>query len=183
MNTITHALVSYDIASGFFHTRRERVAVTLSGILPDLDGLGAPLEILFKDKFPVYSLIHHTFGHTLWAALFLSLGVYLWCGRRLRAALAAFGVVHLHFLCDLLGSGGPDGSNWGIPYLWPIPDSTVEWSGQWALNAWPNIALTMAALAWLFFVAWKRGYSILEMGSIRADRVFVQTLRNRFGEP
>ena len=183
MHTITHAIISYDIAAVLFNDRRERGAVTLAGILPDIDGIGAPIEIIFREKLPVYSLVHHTFGHTIFAALLVSLGVFFWCRRRLRPALLALIVIHLHLLCDFVGAGGPDGSNWGIPYLWPLSRHVIEWAGQWKLNAWPNIALTLLALAWLFHFAWRRGYSLLEFISRRADRAFVEALRSRFGDP
>ena len=40
-----------------------------------------------------------------------------------------------------------------------------------------------AALAATFFLAWKRGFSPLEMVSEPAHRLFVQTLRRRFPPP
>ena len=59
----------------------------------------------------------------------------------------------------------------------------ADLGGQWALNAWPNFLVTGGALALTFFLAWKRGFSPLEMISGRADRVLVDALRDRFGYP
>ena len=91
---------------------------------------------------------------------------------------------HLHLLCDLVGARGPEGEQWPIPYLLPFSRAwDLTWSGQWALNAWPNFVLTLAALAATLFWAWKRGYSPLEIFSTRADRALVAALRRRFAEP
>ena len=57
----------------------------------------------------------------------------------------------------------------------------IMWSGQWALNAWPNFAITTGLLALTFVLAWKKGFSPLEMVSVRADGKFVEALRARFG--
>ena len=92
----------------------------------------------------------------------------------------AFLAFHLHLLFDLFGSRSPDGYQWPIHYLWPFSDFwQFTWSGQWELNAWPNFVITGAALVITFLLAWKRGYSPLEIVSERADRAFVETLRNQ----
>jgi hypothetical protein len=60
-------------------------------------------------------------------------------------------------------------------YIW------CPWNGlEWELNAWPNFVITGAALLATLFLAWKRGYSPLEMFSARADKAFVETLWSRF---
>lgn len=91
---------------------------------------------------------------------------------------------HLHLLGDLIGARGPDGEQWPIPYLSPFSTAWHwTWSGQWALNAWPNMAITASVIAFALWSAWKRGFSPLEMISARADRAFVAALRNRFPLP
>jgi hypothetical protein len=88
---------------------------------------------------------------------------------------------HLHLLCDVVGARGPDGYQWPIPYLLPF-SSSVQWTwhGQWALNAWQNMLITVAALIATFILAHRRGYSPLEMISAKVDRIVVQAIRNRF---
>jgi hypothetical protein len=54
-------------------------------------------------------------------------------------------------------------------------------AGQWALNAWPNFAITAALLAATLYFAIKKGFSPLELISAKADRAFVETLRSRLG--
>ena len=96
-------------------------------------------------------------------------------------ALAAF---HLHLLGDLVGSKGPEGYQWPIPYLLPFSDRwQITWNGQWELNAWPNILLTAIFLVVTIYLACKRGYSPLELISKRLDDAFVAALRKRFSVP
>ena len=87
----------------------------------------------------------------------------------------------LHLFEDVMGSRGPDGYQWPIPYLAPFsPALRLTWSGQWNLNAWPNIILTFLLLMVTFWLAWRRGFSPLEMISSKADSVLVGALRRRF---
>ena len=185
MNPVTHYLTGWLIANtteGLI--RRDRALVTLAGVAPDLDGLGIVAEklTLGSDR-PLYwwSSYHHTLGHNLGFGLLVVLAYLLLATRRRLAALLAVASFHAHLLGDILGARGPDGEQWPIPYLLPFSRAwDLSWDGQWALNAWPNFALTLAALALTFFLAWKRGYSPLEMVSTSADKAFVDTLRRRF---
>jgi hypothetical protein len=53
------------------------------------------------------------------------------------------------------------------------------WQGQWLLNSWQNITLTVLLLMITFWLARERGYSPLEMLSTRVDAAFVAVLRRR----
>ena len=89
-------------------------------------------------------------------------------------------VRHIYALGDLVGSRGPDGHDWPIPYLVPFADVELRWSGQWALNAWPNLlatGLAMLAIAWL---GARRGRTPMEIISPRLDAVVVARLRTWF---
>ena len=93
-------------------------------------------------------------------------------------ALVAF---HLHLLEDLVGSRGRDGFNWPIPYLFPFSNRWIcMWGGQWKVDAWPNIAFTIALLFGTVWMAVKRGFSPLDIFSPTADRSVVAALRKRF---
>jgi membrane-bound metal-dependent hydrolase YbcI (DUF457 family) len=185
VNPVTHFLVSWDVANAAELDRRERAIVTLAGVSPDLDGLGAILEILTRHSaHPLnwFSEYHHVLGHNLGFALVVTGACFLLATRRWKTAALAFLSFHLHLLCDVVGARGPDGDQWPIPYLSPFSQAWQwEWSGQWALNAWQNFAITGAALLLLFYLAWSRGHSPLEMVSLKADAAFVATLRKRFG--
>jgi membrane-bound metal-dependent hydrolase YbcI (DUF457 family) len=183
MSPATHFLVGWMVANSTELNRRERAAVAVAGVIPDLDGLGIVAEVLTRGTshpLPWFSQYHHTLHNLSFALLVSALSFWL-AQRRWKTAALAFLSFHLHLLGDLVGARGPDGYQWPIPYLLPFSRAWEwTWEGQWALNAWPNFVLTIALLLATFYLAWKRGFSILEMLSTRADQALVRTLRARF---
>ncbi|MBN8524938.1 MAG: metal-dependent hydrolase [Planctomycetes bacterium] len=166
MHIATHAMLSWLLAEAAPQQRfdrRARAAIALAGIAPDLDGLGAPVEILSKGALPWFTDYHHRILHNGLAAVAVAVLAWAWCRRDWRVGLMAFVAMHLHFLCDLLGSRGPDGHDWPIPYLAPFSGWELRWSGQWALNAWPNIAVTLAALVAISWLGARRGRTPVEI--------------------
>jgi membrane-bound metal-dependent hydrolase YbcI (DUF457 family) len=186
LNPITHALASWCLAESAPRlTNRGRGIVVLAGIAPDVDGVGIVPELLTRNgPHPLlwYSDYHHLLAHNLSFACLAGFAAALAArGNRALTASLAFLAVHLHFLCDIAGSRGPDGYQWPIPYLYPFSRRPeLGWAGQWRLNGWQNIAITLALLAVTFALAWRRGYSPIGLLSSRADRAFVTTLRARF---
>jgi hypothetical protein len=187
VSPITHLLVGWTVATAARLEPRDRALVALASVVPDLDGLGIVVDLATAKTGHAtewWGAYHHTLAHNLAAALVATAAAATLARRRVLASALVFLSFHLHLLGDLAGSRGPDGYQWPIPYLTPFSEGlALVWSGQWALNAWPNFALTGVLLAWAFHVAWKRGVSPLEMLSQRADRAFVQALRQRFGSP
>jgi inner membrane protein len=185
MSPVTHFLTGWIVANGSSQINsRERAIITLAGIAPDLDGLGIIPELLTRDSAtPLlwYSQYHHLVGHNLLFGLLLAFIAYSLSVRKAITVMLTILSFHLHLLSDLVGSRGADGYQWPIVYLWPFTNSWQwSWSGQWELNAWPNYVVTIAGLVVVFWLAWKRGYSPLEMISKRVDDAFVRTLRRRF---
>jgi len=163
---------------------RERLAVTIAGVAPDLDGAGLIAELLTRHSaHPLlwWSDYHHVFGHNLCFGVLAAGGCWAATGRRWRTAAVALFSVHLHLLGDLVGARGPDGDQWPIPYLWPWSGAwRWMWQGQWALNAWPNFLLTFILIAFALSIAWRRGVTPLELLWPRAHRALVATLQRRF---
>ena len=185
MNPATHLLIGWSIANTCNINRRERALVTIVGVIPDIDGAGFFIDFITSDQYPsLYIKYHHILGHNICFGLLLFL-IALWLSRRrIVTALLVFLSFHIHLLADLAGSMGPDGYQWPIPYLLPFSNAwQLVWSGQWELNAWPNFAITFTTILMMFYIAWKRGVSPLEIVSIKANNSFVAVLRNRFGEP
>jgi hypothetical protein len=187
MHAITHLLTGWLVANGANLERRDRAIVTIASIVPDIDGAGIVAELATRNsshELYWWSEYHHVLGHNLVFGVAVTVAASLAARRRFTTALLAFVVFHLHLLSDLVGSKGPDGYEWPIPYFYPFSgEIELTWSGQWALNAWPNILLTIVLLALTLYLAWRRGFSVLEMASSRADAGFVAALRRRFGVP
>jgi inner membrane protein len=164
-------------------TARERLLITLAGVVPDIDGLGAIPDWLTRNSvYPLawFSTYHHRL-HNLALGLVAAGVSFALARHRWVTGLLALLSFHIHLLEDLLGGRGPDGYQWPIPYLTPFSKAIeFTWHGQWGLNAWPNFVITFGLLLAAFCLAWSRGYSPLEMLSVRSDKAFVAALRHRF---
>jgi hypothetical protein len=184
MSPITHFFIGWLVATPTKLNSRERSIIAFSGVIPDLDGLGIVAEVLTKNTaYPLlwWSDYHHILGHNIGFALLVLLLATWFSTHRVLTAVLAFISFHVHLLADLVGSRSPAGYQWPIPYLLPFSSSwQLTWSGQWQLNAWPNFLVTGIALFLILFLAHKRGYSIVGVFSLSADKAFVDTLRKRF---
>lgn len=187
MNPITHALAGWLVANAAVLDRRDRMIVTAASVAPDVDGLGLVVDLATRSgSSPTqwFAEYHHILTHNLLFALLVGIASLILTKRRGLTVFLVLFAFHLHLLGDLIGARGPapEGYQWPILYMWPLSEAVAwTWRGQWELNAWPNFLITMAALLLTIFLAWKRGYSPLEMLSGKADSAFVTTLRNRFG--
>ena len=186
MSPITHLLVGWSALERALPTRRDKALVVVAGLAPDLDGLGIVADFATRTlglpETDYYQTYHRIYGHGLPAALLIAAVCSAFAARGQRAWVALWSLVavHLHFLCDILGSRGSGLEDlWGIYYFAPFsltPEMT--WSGQWPLVGWQNMALTAALLLVVAARATRTGYSPLVIFSERADATFVATLRN-----
>ncbi len=187
MNLITHLLTGWALANAVPLDRRDRAIVTIASIAPDVDGLGIVVEHTpLNEIIPLhlFSDYHHVLAHNLGFGLLMFIIALIINRRKLLAPSMVFVVFHIHLLADIVGSRGPDGYQWPIPYLLPFSaNCQVVWKGQWALVSWQNIAITIILMGLTIQLAWKRGYSPVEMISERADAKIIETLRARFGMP
>ena len=181
MSPVTHYLTGWVFANTAKLTPRDRALVTWACVAPDIDGLGIIPELLTRNSaHPLlwFSEYHHSW-HTLLFSLIVAVVAFVLARERVKTAMLALISFHIHLIEDLLGSRGPDGYQWPIPYLKPFsPFHQWTWRGQWVLNGWQNIFLTMILLIITFWLAWLRGYSPIEMFSKRADTAFVSTIRS-----
>jgi membrane-bound metal-dependent hydrolase YbcI (DUF457 family) len=166
------------------HNRRDRILITAAGVAPDLDGLGIIPEVLTRGSahpLPWFTEYHHVLGHNLGFALVVAAFVAIVAREKTLGSVLAFVAFQLHLFCDLIGARGPEGYQWPIPLLSPFSDRLqLVWPGQWALNAWPNFAITIALLIAAVALAVKRGHSPVELVSSKADGLVVAALRKRF---
>jgi len=185
MSPITHFFMGWAVAnSAPSLSKRERAMVTWASVVPDLDGLGIIADRLTRNSsHPLnwWGNYHHTLGHNLGFAIVVAAIAGIFATQRLKTMLLVLLSFHLHLLADLVGARGPDGDQWPIPYLLPFSKHVqLVWSGQWALNAWPNFLITGVLIGVMFIFARQRGFSPLEMVSGKADAIFVHALRTRF---
>jgi inner membrane protein len=183
MSPVTHFFSGWVLANCAQLNRKDRALVTLACVIPDIDGLGIIPELLTRNSaHPLlwFTLYHHSL-HNLAFALVVAALAFALATRKWTTGLFALLSFHLHLFEDLIGSRGPDGYQWPIPYLQPFSAALqLSWRGQWGLNAWPNVVLTIALLVITLWLAWRRGFSPLEMISARADASLVSVLRQRF---
>ena len=182
MSPVTHFLSGWVLANCARLDRKERELVTFACVVPDVDGLGIIPELLTRNSaHPLlwFTLYHHSL-HTLAFALIVAALSYAFAAQKWKTATLVLLSFHLHLFEDLLGSRGPEGYQWPIPYLMPFSSRfQLSWQGQWGLNNWPNVAITIVLLSITMWLAWRRGRSPLEMISAKADAALVTTLRQR----
>ena len=184
MSPITHFLMGWAVAnSAPSLSKRERALVTWASVVPDIDGLGIIADRVTRNSnHPLnwWGDYHHTLGHNFGFAIVVAAIAAIFAKQRVKTTLLVLLSFHLHLLADLVGARGPDGDQWPIPYLLPFSKHMqLAWSGQWALNAWPNMVITAGLIGVMLILARQRGFSPLEMVSSRADAVFVRALRTR----
>ena len=185
MNPVTHFLAGWAAGLPFDLSRRERALVAAASVSPDIDGLPVLLDLAGRHSpwnMEYWSSFHHSL-HNIVFAIVVSLVCMALAKRRYVMAGLAFLVANLHYLCDIVGSRGPDGYHWPVPYLMPFSDwwqLSVPW--QWELNAWPNVLITAVLMCVAIYYAWRRGYSPVGLFSTRADNAFTEILAARFGK-
>ncbi|MBF0189443.1 MAG: metal-dependent hydrolase [Magnetococcales bacterium] len=186
MGPLTHALLGWTTANthpGL--TRRERIWITVAGVVPDLDGLGI-LAPLFTDgalsSIDGYLRWHHVVAHNILFAVLFAAVAWAVTGRRLWTFVLTLISMHLHFLGDLAGSRGPDSYDiWPIYYLLPFSDVAWSWHGQWPLVSWQNTVTTLILIMIAVGIVMRYGRSPVELFSVKRDQPVVEAIQRRLG--
>jgi hypothetical protein len=152
MSPITHFLASWSLNEALRLRARDLALATWCGVLPDADGLGVLADgvnqLLGRPNSWYYGRYHHALLHNILAAVSIPLVLSIFAANRVRTLHLGLVAVHLHLLCDVVGSRGPGADDfWPLSYLAPFSEhGTIQWPGQWPLNAWPIIKplLTLA---------------------------------------
>lgn len=189
MSPITHGLLSWVLAERSLKNERDVALVTVAGLAPDIDSLGIVVDLtnswLGRPPTDYYASLHHWLFHGVAGALAISTVVALQAKDKVKVFSLSLLVFHLHLLCDVVGSRGPDPSEgiWPIYYLGPFSrhDMVIAWANQWLLNGWQNISLTVLLLGWTFYVTWRWARSPLSPWIPKAHHHLVEALRGRFG--
>jgi len=185
VSPVTHFFIGWALANSVPSLdKRERALVTWASVVPDIDGLGIIADRLTRNSaHPLnwWGEYHHALCHNLGFAIVVAVIASVLARQRLKTTILVFISFHLHLIGDLVGARGPDGDQWPIPYLLPFSKNVhLVWSGQWALNAWPNMLITAVLICFALMWARQRGFSPLEMISTRFDSGFVRAIRGLF---
>lgn len=135
MNPIEHFLIGWCVANtSTTLTQRERLLVTAAAVVPDIDGLGMPVELLTRNtSHPLlwWTEYHHVLAHNVGAAIVVTALAFALSSHRLLTAALALLSFHTHIIGDIVGARGPDGYQWPIPYLLPFSKAwQLQWDGQ-----------------------------------------------------
>ena len=139
---------------------RERFFCMIAAFAPDIDGL----SIIGGREF--YYDWHHVLLHNLLFAVVFS-GLLCWFSKnKFTAFMIYLGILHLHFLMDLLGSG----EGWGIEYWQPFSSKSYMWEIGWDFLSWQNYLVAVLCIVGSFaIIIWKKR-TILEYPMPNADK-------------
>lgn len=189
LSPITHFLISWLVADQVVETDRDRGLIALAGVAADADGAGALVDVanhvLGRPETSLYEAGHHWLLHGIFGCILISAVLTPLARARNRVFLASLLTTHLHLVCDLIGSRGPNpGDFWTIFYFGPFTRyGEASWSGQWRLDSWQNVTITLLALLLTFHTAWRWARSPLSLLSSKVNEAVVSALRLRFGQP
>ncbi|MCE2595628.1 metal-dependent hydrolase [Motilimonas cestriensis] len=173
MSPGTHLLFSWLSTAEILKNRRERAIVSISGIAPDIDGIGIVIDEI-SGTTDLYFQYHHYLGHSFFSALIISvLAMLIAKTQKCAVFVLSFILVHIHILFDVIGSKSADGYQWPIYYLYPLnAEFFITWDGQWELNAWQNQVVMLCLLAGCGYYAVTKKITFLEVFSSRVNDEF-----------
>ena len=135
----------------------------VSASAPDLDGLS------LLGGWECYYDWHHVLMHNLPFAVILAALLACFSRPKLTAFAVYFGLVHLHFALDLLGSG----SDWGVDYWRPFSPVSIRWSAGWEYLSWQNYLAAFACIAAAIGIIYWKKRTILEYPMPKLNRELV----------
>ncbi len=178
-----HFIISWVTANTVKLDRKSRICITMSGLLPDLDGAGMIIDKInkyFGTHTGYYEQFHHVYCHNIFFGLSFAIIFCFICGKRISVFLLSLLTFHLHIICDMAGSSGPNGDLWTIPYFYPLlPDIHLTWSGQWELSSWINSLIGAIFFVLALIIARYRHVTFFELFSKRVEEVVYETGKGR----
>jgi hypothetical protein len=183
MSPGSHLLFSWLSAAKIIKARRERVIVSISGVAPDLDGLGIIVDKITGTS-NLYLQYHHFLGHSIFSAFIISVvAAFIAKSQKVAVFSLSFLLVHIHILFDVIGSKSADGYQWPIYYLYPFdPLVKLTWSGQWELNAWQNHVVMLFLLIGCGYYAVTKKITFFEIFSIKLNSEVFKMYSKYFGK-
>jgi inner membrane protein len=185
VSPVAHFLGSWLIAAVATNNPRDRMLVTLAGVLPDADGLGIVVDLASsviagkEPTFQYYQQYHHYLLHGWPGAIAVAALLSCFTRQHWRVAWLCLITFHLHLLCDFIGSRGPTPEDlWPIAYSEPLFHHPIFfWKNQWRLDGWQNRIICVTLVLTELCLAARRGYSCVEIFNRKFDATFVAVLR------
>lgn len=178
-----HFIISWVTANTVKLDRKSRIYITLSGLLPDIDGVGYIFDKIgnyFGSHTGYYEQFHHIYCHNVFFGLSLAIIVFFSCSKKYSVFLLSFVAFNLHIICDIAGARGPDGDQWPISYFYPLlPDIQLVWSGQWELSSWINSIIGVIFFVIALIIARYRHVTFFELFSKRIEIIVCKTAKDR----
>jgi len=172
---VTHFLTGWALANCVPSLeRKERAMVALACVIPDVDGLGVIADLLTRNSAQPTEWFHVTPSIARPSVCDSVAAVcFVLARRRWRQADWCCWSFHLHLFEDVLGAAGRTDTNGRFVSgaVQPVRADHVE--RQWALNCVAEFCDYDRAAGADIFLAWKKGFSPLEIVSVRADEKFV----------
>lgn len=183
MSPITHFMVTWVAFERYVPETSDKALVCLAGVAPDVDGIGIVVDFTTRrlglPETNLYQDYHHLLAHGLLGAVIISGVAAAFASRRVLVGVLAFLAVHLHFLCDILGSRGSTAADiWPIHYFAPFSlehEMFVSW--QWPLVGWQNLLVSVLLMCFVLWRATVTGYSPVSLFSRPGDIAFIKVLR------
>ena len=108
MNLITHGLAGWCFGRSLTDKPSDAMFLTFASFAPDLDAVGAVIDLINGEETVYFTRFHHKFGHNIFAGILVTILVMSF-SKSVRTGLWGGVIFHFHLLCDLVGAKGPDG--------------------------------------------------------------------------
>jgi membrane-bound metal-dependent hydrolase YbcI (DUF457 family) len=146
---------------------RQRLAITLSAVISDADGLG------YLVSADLYVRWHHTIGHNVFAAVLVSGAAVALAGKPKWGWVLL--LTQLGFWSHLVGDYFFAG--WGVPLFWPISREEVMYRPRMGLDHPINLVLSYGAFVYFAASLWLHGRTPLALVRPALDRLLVRVFR------
>ncbi len=147
---------------------RERMFCMIAAVAPDFDGLS------LLGGWECYYNFHHALGHNLLFAVVLAVVLAAFSkANRILAFAVYFGLIHLHFLMDLFGSG----DDWGVEYWRPFNSHNYLTKYGWDFYSWQNLTSGALLIVWTLWIIYAKKRTFFEAVMPKLDRQIVELFR------
>lgn len=152
MHIQTHVMSGWCIGNLFKLNRRERFFCMLAASLPDLDG------VTIIGGWETYQKWHHVLAHNIMFCVILVSVLTYFSESKLKTLLIYSGLMALHMIMDMLGSG----IGWYLYFYWPFSMEKFYTNYGWEFFSWKNQLFGFLFLLWTIIIIYCQRRTPLE---------------------